>query len=181
MSEKLSQNNKLNNEEVKIEADRLHSALAESLQNLMKYRSHRQITPTHFVLGNNRNFINAMGVGTDTIHLIVGKTPDYSADRSHHHLDIAHLLHIGQEVKVDTGGDSDTTPYEFDSWDTKVSVGEVPQIQYASHSWKAGIIKEDGKEKKGIIFSSPSEKLQENNAQAVQGIEELLPHLKSQK
>lgn len=179
MSEKLvTQQNPLSPQEVSSFATEFHAQISASAETIIGHGKHRQISPSQIILGDNKNFVNIMGIGTDEIHLVVGKTPVSHHSLTHLHLDIAHLLgHKELEVGESEDHDAENDPAAFDSWEAVVAIGEKPRVTYASHAWKTGTKTEEGKEKKAVVLTSPSGGIMDDSHEAVVGIQNLLEYI----
>lgn len=170
------QPNPLSPEEIKSFAEEFHASIMSSAKKITKHGKHQQISDNQIVLGDDRNFINIMGLWTDKIHLVVGKTPIQRPGHSHFHLDLAHLLHLDHH-EPELLEEEEQDPSAFDAWEAVVNIGEKPQIAYASHEWRTGVRVEEGKEKKTKVHVSTSRGIQFDNHEAVDGIRNLLRYV----
>jgi hypothetical protein len=175
MAEKIST---FSEEEIAKKALKFHKQLNESIEHIVSQNKHRTPSQEQLILGNNKDFINIMGVGTGELHLVVGKTPVEIPGHPHRHLSLHHILHPMEAMHQNEAEDEEKgDPSEFEAWEAVIKVGDQPAFIYSSHHWQTGMIADDsGKQKKGIVINSPSGNIQINNVEAAEGIEELIQY-----
>ncbi len=117
-------------------------------------RPQTHVSSEHIIFGDDNNFVNAMGIGTDKLHVVVGERPQ-------HH-----------------GHGEDEDPNAFKAVEVVIHAGVTLGIEFSSHEWKTETVEEEGKSKKAKVLKSPSGGIQTNNQDAVDGATALLPHIK---
>ena len=170
MTERAPQAVELDQKIIDLKALEYYDAIMNAFNNISPLGKHQTISETQILIGDDKNFINLMGIGTDRLHLVMGKTPIESG-HGHSHVDLMHILHLGHAVTVDSEDSKQDDRNEFDSWEVVIKTGEVNEVTYASHEWRAGEKKDER------IHTSPSGGIQINNQAAVDGIEQLLPYI----